>query len=222
MFGAAMAAALIAAGGAAGAATVTGVAVGAVGSSTQVGKTEPRAAMGGTQAIRYYIPLGGSDCIYGVSGCGTSPDTGKRGPTMTMILRFDPVSTTSPSALTVNFEDLDLSGANDPRHFLETLEVLDAGGTSLTGKITDIDNSPVTGDADTQHLSAFSLGTLDQSPLFLQLTFTADSFFSGTNTAEYLTATVTAVPVPAAGIMLLTALGGLGGAGALRRRRKAG
>ena len=33
--------------------------------------------------------------------------------------------------------------------------------------------------------------------------------------------TIAAVPVPAAGIMLLTALGGLGGAAGLRRRRKA-
>ena len=32
---------------------------------------------------------------------------------------------------------------------------------------------------------------------------------------------ISAIPVPAAGIMLLTALGGLGGVGALRRRRKA-
>ena len=34
-------------------------------------------------------------------------------------------------------------------------------------------------------------------------------------------ATVGAIPIPAAGLMLLTALGGLGGVGALRRRRKA-
>ncbi|MEM7056425.1 MAG: VPLPA-CTERM sorting domain-containing protein [Pseudomonadota bacterium] len=212
------------------AATIVGKAVDGVGSSTQVGNTVNRPMLG--DAIEYFIPLSGSSCTYGVNGCGLSSDIGKGGPKLSMFLEFSPVDLVNPSTLDIWFEDLDLKRANDPSKFFERFRLLDASGDSLlsgqgvsgSGWVDNINDMIVNGDLgggfDIQYLT-LDLGVLQQSPFYLELEF--KSKFTGgykvKNTPEYLTAKVTsvsAVPLPAGFILLLT---GIGGFGLVARRR---
>src|SRR4051812_32400273 len=94
--------------------STVGLAVGSVGSTNEIGIKTSKPDLGG-DAIQYFIPLGDSGGTYGVgkykcggTGFGTCSDTGKGGETLKMILYFSSVSTTNPSKLTINFEDLDL------------------------------------------------------------------------------------------------------------------
>lgn len=200
---------------------VVGVAVDGIGSSTTVGITVNKPDLGG-DAIEYFIPLTASPatCVFGVN-CGTTSDVGNGGTKMSMFLRFDPVSTVYPSTLNVYFEDLDLIGVNDPANFLESIEIFNKDGVSLTGLIDDIASPLVTGNSYTQQLLTFALGILPESPFFAEFVFASDYDHSraGRNTPEYLRAEIiSTVPVPAAGLMLLTAMGGFA---ALRRRKRA-
>jgi hypothetical protein len=201
-----VAAAAMAGATAAATADTIGISVGAFGSSSQVGlPTLNMSALGGSGTIGYYIPLGdhdggiygttGSGNVCGSSGFGTCADWGNGGATLKMILMFSPVSTTSPSTLTVNFQDLDLAGANDPTGFLESLNVYKWNGQSAVSilpggnPVTSI-GGLVTGDHDYQTLS-LGLGTLTASPLYLELKFNATYTSSGTNTEEFLRAFIT-------------------------------
>jgi hypothetical protein len=220
----------------AGAVPVTTISVGVpvdkVGSTNQVGRTEPNPPLGG-DAIKYFIPLGNSGGTYGVGnhkcggmGFGTCSDTGKGGETLRMILYFSSVSTAHNSTLTINFEDLDLHGANDPEHFFENLNIFRAGN-SLTGWITDI-GSPIVGGHitgnNTYQTLVLDLDKPTDSSLWLVLKFTATSDFRGTNTAEFLRATITenadasAVPLPGALVLMGSVLTGFCGVGFWRRR----
>jgi len=71
-------------------------------------------------------------------------------------------------------------------------------------------------------LGEFSLniGSLSAGTHYLQVL--REDHGGSTGWSIDVTGTVAPVPLPAGGILLLTALGGLGGAGALRRRRKDG
>jgi hypothetical protein len=217
----------------AGAVTTVGVAVSAVGSTDPaVGTTESRPALGG-DAIKYFIPLrDGGPFTYGVgSTCkarGMCSDTGDGGAILQMILRFSPISTTAPSTLTINFDDLDLNGVNDPSGFFESLNIF-RGATSLTGGwIKNISSLFVDGDHNIQTLSLL-LNLPITDPLYLVLKFKAKSDFNGTNTAEYLRATITTVeqetppplptPLPGALVLMGSVLAGSFGFGAWRRRR---
>ena len=91
------------------------------------------------------------------------------------------------------------------------------GGTALTPLLTDI-GGLVTGDHNAQILT-LALGVVND-PLWLRLDFRASSSFNGTNTAEYLAASVSQVPPPAALPLFTTGLGALGLLG-WRRKRKA-
>ena len=105
-------------------ASTVGRAVAAIGNdpdTMSVGTTEVRAALGATPAIKYYIPLRDAPGVYGDGGFGTFSDTGNGGGVLTMILAFSPVDITRPGLLTILFEDLDLSGANDPYCFFESI-----------------------------------------------------------------------------------------------------
>jgi hypothetical protein len=203
-----------------------GVAVSGIGSTTQVGSTENRPLLGG-QAIKYFITLGNDNGTYGVgsncsgSGFGTCADQGDGGGTLKMYLRFDPVSTSSPSTLTIKFEDLDLSGANDPTGFLESINVLTSNFTSLTGGwITSI-GGLITNFGpnltDTQQILNLPLGILPDDEFYLLLKFRSDSDFYGKNTVEYLRAEITAVPLGPIPLPLTLALL-LGGLWAWKRR----
>ena len=208
-------------GGATGAATL-GVPVAGVGSDTRVGTVlaadDPGNELGLDGTIEYFIPLGEQSGTYGVDGFGTTADSGDGGGTLAMVLRFDPVFTDRPSVLSVDFEDLDIDGLDDGGTFRERLEIFDAAGNSLTGLIDDAGDAAVTGDSDTQQLLELQLGTLDDSPLFLRFDFQASDEVVGTNTPEYLRARVSAVPLPAAGWLLL---GGVGTLAVVARRHAA-
>jgi hypothetical protein len=220
----------------------TGVAVsGFFATGHAVGLTEFRPILNGN-AIKYFVPLGDGSGTYGVgsacsgTGFGTCIDTGNGGGTLTMILRFSPVSTSAPSKLSILFEDLDLKHANDPTGFFESLEVLKETKTntlvSLTGLITDIGGlitpygpGPNPDPHNALQLN-YSIGVLDTNPLYLELKFKADFGYEyGTNTPEYLIATVTDIPtspVPLAPMPLsATLLLSLGGWYAWRRRQLA-
>jgi len=215
--------------------STVGIAVGSVGSTTEIGNKTSKPDLGG-DAIQYFIPLGTSGGTYGVgkykcggSGFGTCSDTGKGGETLKMILYFSSVSTINPSKLTIIFEDLDLHGASDPDHFFESLKILQAGN-SLTGWITDI-GGPITGGAiagnNTNQTLNLDLGTSTASSLWLVLKFKATSDFKGTNTAEFLRATISevpaappvATPLPGA-LVLMGSVLGFFGAGVWRRRAR--
>lgn len=204
-------------------AAVLGVATNSTG-TTVVGDTENRAVLGGT-SIRYFVPLGDTSGTYGVSSSGNygrSADSGNGGGTMSMWLRFTGLVVGQAATLTVKFEDLDLIGVNDPAGFTERLQIFNQGGTSLTGLITALGATPsgggtVTGNSTSQALTLF-LGTMTSSQLLLRLDFRAAFSGFGTNTAEFLRAEVSQVPIPAALPLLLSGLAGLGFAG---RRRKA-
>ena len=198
-------------------ASTIGVAVDGV-AGNPVGNTLVfRPALGGN-AIRYFIPLNGSSGIFGAGGTGDNgfgqvSDSGSGGGVLSMFLEFTPVSTSSASVLNVHFEDLDLAGVNDPFGFLEKVDVLDSFGTSLTGgPITNIASLFVTGNNLTQVLT-LGLGVLAADPFYLRLDFTSQYIGYGTNTAEYLIAKVSPVPLPAAlplfgaGLGLLALLG---------------
>ena len=208
----------------------------AIAGSTVTGAANPLATHAlnplGFDAIKYYIPLTSTGtCVYGVS-CGTASDSGTGGTVMSMFLEFSPVSTIVPSLLEILFEDLDLINANDPNGFFESIRIFDSGGVPLTDPITTI-GGLITGDAGTQQLLSLALGIVS-NPFYAELKFAANSSFYGTNTPEYLIATVRdcivgvddfcptqqVVPLPAAFPLFATALGGMGLLG-WRRKRKA-
>jgi hypothetical protein len=216
------------------AATITGVAVSSVGSSTVVGSTDNVLPLGG-DSIRYFIPLGDNNGTYGVGsscnhhGFGTCADTGNGGGTLSMVLRFSPITTTIPSWLTIKFEDLDLRGANDPNGFFESLNIFRAGKSITGGWITDISSSLFTADSnhDLQTLRLLLSAPIN-GPLYLVLKFKATSDFDGINTPEYLRATIDVadqtppIPTPLPGTLLLmgSVLTSSYGARIWRRRRQ--
>jgi hypothetical protein len=178
-----------------------------------VGTTVDKPLLGG-KAIEYFVPLGdnsgtfdggGSSCALGF---GTCADSGNGGGTLSMVLLFSPITTTVPSYLTVKFKDLDLRGVNDPKGFLESLNVY-LNGTSITnGWITNISSSLVDGDNNSQVLKLL-LNAPINNPLYLVMKFTATSDFYGINTPEYLRATIdvddqnTPIPTPLPGALVL-------------------
>lgn len=163
--------------------------------------------------IGYYIPLGDSgNCTFG--DCGLSADTGAGGQTMDMWLRFASVDG-GFSVLSLFFEDLDLAGVNDPTGFFEEVEVFDTSGTLIAG-FDDVTDPGAAGTAGEQQILNMDLGFLTaNTDYWTRLQFSASFTQHATNTPEFLLAVVDAdpdvqppeVPLPAAGWLLLSAMG---------------
>jgi hypothetical protein len=176
--------------------------------------------------------------LSGTNLAGTIVDTGNGGSWLNMFIMFAPLPTEPVDTVKLRFEfkDLDLRYVNDPVGFFETVQLFNASTTSqFTPKLTMASTSQTAGYANTTtgridwdlrwttgnsnapvYLDVWGAGllpyVLDESAFWVKLKFTVpDGVPYGTNTAEYLKATLTtttqtrAVPEPTS--MLLLGLG---------------
>lgn len=182
-------------------ATVIGVAVDGVGSTTQVGSTNSDGS------INFYALLSGSG-TYGVGGAGLSADTCTHSATspcggmLDMWLMFSPVSV-GPNLLSLRFTDLDIFGVNSPLYFLEAVEIFNSAGVSQ-GRITSmLDPEVVLAQTNNTNQLLELMIDIDNDPFYARLSFATDFLTAnapyGTylNTQEALLATVVSVPEPA-------------------------
>lgn len=205
-------------------AAIIGVTTNQAGTST-VGATENRPALGGT-SIRYFIPLSDNSGTYGVSNGGTfglNSDFGNGGGLLTMYVKFSGLTVGQLYNLIVRWEDLDLTPVNDPNGFTENLQVRRADGTNISGLITALGATPngggtVTGNATSQLLT-LAVGAATAADMILRFDFRAAFTGNATNSAEFLRAELSPVPVPAALPLMMAGLAGLGFAS--RKKAKA-
>lgn len=220
--------------------SVTGIAVMGDNSMSPVGIQDLN-----TGVVEYYIPLNENDSgVYGVvgplpntcsAGTGTCADSGTgfgytdaSALTMNLYFDLDGLANKENAVLDIWFGDLDLDGIgiNDPDWFFESVSVF---GKKAGGALTEIAStktlaseiSTATQDPFTWSLSLSSLALANSdNDVWIQLGFGSETDNNGstvyaTNTAEYLKATISTVPVPAAVWLFGTAL--LGFVGMSRR-----
>jgi hypothetical protein len=186
--------------------------------------------------VTYYIPLaqsyGGVYGTMGTGGCaiiGTCSDSGSGyrydeadGLTMNIYFDLSGLSNRDNAILEIEFDDLDLVGINDPDWFYESVSLkANNGGPAEINLGPYKENTDIPGaisDPFTWSLDLASLGTL-KDDFWIELGFGSDtSGKHARNTAEYLSASISAVPVPGAVWLFGTALLGLVG---FSKRRKA-
>lgn len=185
--------------------------------------------------IKHFIPLtAAASGTYGVGGVGMNPDSTSSGcgsgglapcGHLDMYLKFSPTGEFpfQNAVLSTQFRDLDLNPVNDPSFFFETAQFYAAGGGEISPQFSNITgpgsmnginwnvyqpagqqgaNWPVNID-----FSGQGLDDLITDPFWMKLTLrTAPFSAAGTNTPEYLRASLTTVAVPEpepAGLLLL-------------------
>ncbi len=165
-------------------------------------------SVAGDGTIGFYIPLKDeSNGVFGVDA-GMSSDScyfyGVNSPnawacgagSMDMFLLFDPIQL-GPNILTLEFNDLDISGANDPHFFLEAVTIYDTPTGTL---VSSTQHHTVLSANSTSQTIALALNATS-NPFVAKLTLTTE-FLPTTanrwwaNTQETLLATVTADPNP--------------------------
>jgi PEP-CTERM motif len=188
-----------------------------------------------TGAIGFFIPLSSSKSgVYGVTNvgggrtAGTTADVGDGTENaLTMYLKFAPViMPVATASLTFTFTDLDLKGWNDPSRFLETVQFFSDEGSPLTPIIRAAGQSGsgplifyVTGNSTSQTIFFPDVTSILESPFYIRLNFTSAWNQDGTNTPEFLIATLNTTPltrVPEPGTLILLIFG-IGMAGLMRR-----
>ena len=121
-----------------------------------------------------------------------------------------------PSGLTFNVNGTKLGDTASLASYVDASNALFGTATQIGSTISA---------TNTGSSSSFVFGGSETGSAVLNDPFSITQVITISASANKRTAfdadTIAAVPVPAAGLMLLTALGGLGGVGALRRRRKA-
>jgi hypothetical protein len=191
-----------------------------------------------TGNVNFFIPLTtATSGIFGTtvinsSGttAGTTADTGSGvASALSMFLMFSPVTLPVQGAtLTFTFVDLDLSGANDPAHFFETIRFYNQNGAPLTPLITSITQTGpctassffcVSGNSTTQTIFFPDVSGILNNPFYIELVFGSQWNQRGTNTVESLTATLVTTPVPEPGTLMLLGTG-IAGILGLRRRKQ--
>jgi len=216
--------------------TVNGYTVDSVVGNSAVGITS-----GGK--IKYYIPLtsdGSTSGTYGVNpstcanGAGTCSDSGSgygyddaSGLKMNIFFDLSGQPQSASAELDFVFDDLDLTDINDPYKFFESMSLSYWNGSAFASLGSTIKNtSDMAGDVDvsatdpiTWSLDLASIlvdlnsSQTNDNGFWIQLGFGSKYDWNGTNTPEYLTASlaVSSVPVPAAIWLFGTALIGFVG-----------
>jgi len=190
-----------------------GIAVSGIGSTTPVGLTPTNGA------IPFYIPLkSATSGNYGPRGVSVDtcsyPSTCNGGYLNMFLLFSAPPVLLGANTLTLEFNDLDLIGVNDPSYFLESVKVISSSNpTVVIDEVTD----PYVIASSTNYNSQLIKLPLNvgSSPFWVQLTFHSKfktSTASGTyqNTVETVKATLISAPpttVPEPSVLSLLGLG---------------
>lgn len=173
--------------------------------------------------IDFYIPLSSNASgIYGTGNIGRSSDTCSTawtssdrcgGGSLGMLLQFSGAAAGS-HLMTLQFNDLDLAGVNDPYYFFENVSIFALNSTPSFDFVWNSNNPLVTFANHNDQILEIGIDYFSGGDLYFGLLFGSNIYASGTfyNTPETLIASldqVVSVPEPAtlsmlgAGLLLL-------------------